>query len=273
MDDGDRLLYLGVGPLTAIALGVALIPLRDFTAASNFTFAFLALTIVVGELGGRGPALATALVSAMSLDFFLTAPFMTLAIHGRDDTIAFVGLALCGLLAASLGSPRRERLAIRRQLGVLQGAVRRGAYSGPAEPRLQEITGAALTAFPLAAIAVRDPADRLLASSGDRARTARVPERVDESEELRAAATRWDWHERGTPLPDDGLRVPLVSAGRKLGWLDLWGDGRAAGPDARRALVAIATALGMLIDAQLRSSEALAAVPRSAPAWTVGPSR
>ena len=94
-DDEDQLLYLGLGPMAAILLGGGLIPLRDLTVPSNFTFAFLALTIVVGELGGRLPALATALVSALSLDFFLTQPYLRLTIAGKHDIIAFVTARQC----------------------------------------------------------------------------------------------------------------------------------------------------------------------------------
>jgi K+-sensing histidine kinase KdpD len=103
----DRLFYLGVGPLAAVTLGVALVPLRGLTTASNFTFVFLALTIVVAEFGGRSPALATALASALSLDFFLTQPYLRLEIQDKHDVIAFLGLAACGLLSASLASRRR----------------------------------------------------------------------------------------------------------------------------------------------------------------------
>ena len=129
-EDADRLFYLGFGPITAILIGVGLMPLRGLTVASNFTFAFVALTIVAGELGGRGAALATALSSALSLDFFLTRPYLHLAIHDKDDVIAFLGLALCGLLAAALGSPRRERLLASRRLALLQARVARGRLGG-----------------------------------------------------------------------------------------------------------------------------------------------
>ena len=66
-DSTERLFYLGVGPVAALVLGMALVPFRDVTTASNFTFVFLLLTIVVAEFGGRGQTLATALVSALSL--------------------------------------------------------------------------------------------------------------------------------------------------------------------------------------------------------------
>jgi K+-sensing histidine kinase KdpD len=105
-DDGDHLIYLAAGPLVAIVLGVALIPLRDLTIASNFAFPFIILTIVVAEYGGRPAAVTTALVSALSLDFFLTKPYLRLTIQGKHDIAAFLGLAACGLVAATLGARR-----------------------------------------------------------------------------------------------------------------------------------------------------------------------
>ena len=146
--NGDRLFYLGLGPMAAILLGVGLMPLRGLTVASNFTFAFVALTIVAGELGGRGPALATALVSVLSLDFFLTTPYLHLAIQDKDDVIAFLGLALCGLLAAALGSSRRERLLAGRQIGLLHAALREGASAGPVDSGLQQLVDARTRSVP-----------------------------------------------------------------------------------------------------------------------------
>ena len=107
-DDVDRTIYTAMGPLAAILLGFVLIPLRESVIASNFTFPFIILTILVAEFGGRPAALVTAVVSALSLDFFLTQPYMRLTIQGKHDITAFLGLAACGLVAASLAS-RRER--------------------------------------------------------------------------------------------------------------------------------------------------------------------
>jgi K+-sensing histidine kinase KdpD len=107
--DADRLIYLASGPLVAIFLGIALIPLRETVIPSNFTFPFIILTIVVSEFGGRPAALATALVSALSLDFFLTKPYLRLTIQGKHDVTAFLGLAACGFVAAALGARRDRR--------------------------------------------------------------------------------------------------------------------------------------------------------------------
>jgi K+-sensing histidine kinase KdpD len=99
-------LWIAIGALGAMALGVALIPLRTLTSASNLAFGFLALTIVVAELGGRTAGLATAVVSALSLNFFLTEPYLRLTINRSDDIIAFVALAVSGLIAAAFGRRR-----------------------------------------------------------------------------------------------------------------------------------------------------------------------
>src|SRR5262245_39222939 len=108
LDDPTSLFYFSAGPVFAILLGMALAPLRHATPASNFTFVFLALTIGVARLGGRWPAVVTSLCSALSLDFFLTEPYRRLAIADKHDVVAFVGLTVCGLIAAVLGRSRGE---------------------------------------------------------------------------------------------------------------------------------------------------------------------
>src|SRR5262245_43135598 len=128
MDDKTEVLfYSGAGPLAAIAMGMALTPFRAFTTASNFAFLFMALTIAVAGLGGRGAAVATAICSALSLDFFLTQPYLRLAIDDKHDVMAFVGLCACGMIAASLGSPSGKRVnalkAARRHRDLLHAVL------------------------------------------------------------------------------------------------------------------------------------------------------
>ena len=103
---------MAVGALGAIGLGIALIPLRSVTSASNLAFAFLIFTVVIAEVGGRAAGLATAVVAALSLNFFLTQPYLTLTIDRPDDIVAFAALAVSGLIAAAFGR-RRARSAER----------------------------------------------------------------------------------------------------------------------------------------------------------------
>ena len=242
-DDGKQLVYLGAGPIAAILLGIALVPLRGFTTASNFTFLFLALTTVAGELGGRGAAIATAVSSALSLNFFLTQPYLSLQIHGRDDLIAFLGLAGCGLLAAALAMLRGMRAAgSPRQLAVQRAALSQLPLAGPLESRLTEILESARRSFPLAAARVRDRENRTLAAS-HRAAGRAIPELELEPRTLLPPAATGS---EASGIPADGARVPLVFGSRSVGWLDLWGEGPAS-VGARSALAAVGNAVAALL--------------------------
>src|SRR5262245_45323680 len=117
--------WMIAGALGAMALGVALIPIRSFTSASNLAFVFLALTIVVAELGGRAAALITAIMSAISLDFFLTQPYLALTMSKPDDVVAFVALAACGLIAAAFGRRRARSSELAGRAGQELEVVRR----------------------------------------------------------------------------------------------------------------------------------------------------
>ena len=88
---------IGVGG--AVALGFALTGLRGHASASTLAFVFLALTLVVAEMGGRAPGLAAAVVSALSLNFFLTEPYLSLEIDKPGDVAAFFALTYSQMYA------------------------------------------------------------------------------------------------------------------------------------------------------------------------------
>lgn len=248
-EDTESLLYLGVGPLAAILLGMALVPLRSYTTASNFTFAFMALTILVAELGGRRPAVATALCSALSLDFFLTQPYLRLTIADKHDLIAFIGLAVCGLMAATFGSQRGQRAAALRtargQLDLLHAAVEGLASMDSLASRLGKILDAARSSCPIAAAVVRDEHDSILAASqGSQATTVPV-QMLSPQTLLPLGSSAHDVSLEDIPFPTEGARLALVAGNRALGWLDLWGDGSPASARSRRALSDVARLLAL----------------------------
>jgi K+-sensing histidine kinase KdpD len=246
-ENGDRLIYLAGGPLAAIAIGIALMPARDFTTASNFTFVFMALTILVAELGGRTAAVATALCSALSLDFFLTQPYMRLSIEDKHDVIAFLGLTVCGLIAAAVGSQRGERLAAlrasRAQLGLFHSGLEQLETGVPTDLGLKRVLDDARGVLPIAAAVVRDPRGNLLAAT-ERAQAMPVPARSLEADALLGPAAT---DLRRQPLPPEGARVALVSGGRQVGWLDVWGTPKPASAQARRALSGVARLLATIL--------------------------
>jgi hypothetical protein len=241
---------LGAGPLAAILLGMALVPLRGFTSASNFTFAFMVLTMLIAEYGGYWAAVATAVCSAASLDFFLTQPYLRLTIADKHDTIAFFGLALCGLIAATLGSQRGARAAqLRsawRELDMLHEAVTGLESTDPLQSRLGKLLDAARIACPLAAAAVRDERNTVLAAFKQGEATPTVPVQVlSPLRLLPRQSNESNQPPQDLPFPKEGARVALAIGSRQYGWLDLWGDGKPAGAETRRTLSDVAILLAL----------------------------
>jgi K+-sensing histidine kinase KdpD len=241
-EDNDDLFYLATGPLAAILIGMSLVPLRGLTVASNFTFVFVVLTIVVAEFGGRRAALATAVTSTLSLDFFLTEPYLRLSIASKHDVIAFCGLAVCGAVAATLASERGRRQqalkASRAHLELLHASVLEMSETGSAQLGVERLLDALRKTVAVAAVAVRDTTGRLLASSGDAA--SRTPPRdVLRDEELLVVLPAPQ-----RILPPEGTRILLRVGTSPVGSLDVWGQGTPLSGDARRLLSDVAALVG-----------------------------
>jgi two-component system, OmpR family, sensor histidine kinase KdpD len=234
--DTEGLFYLGLGPIGAILLGAALVPVRGATTASNFAFLFIALTITVAGLGGRWPGVATAIVSALSLDFFLTEPYGKLVIEDKHDVIAAVGLGLCGLIAAALGAGRGKKIASlgrsRKHLELFHSVLGEIDPSAPLEPQLTKVLRASREELPLAAAVVRDADGQVVASSTPADALRPVP-----GETLGSQAF----------FPREGARIALMAGTRRLGWLDIWGSGLAATADSRRTLSDVARVVALLL--------------------------
>jgi hypothetical protein len=246
--DDQGLVWVVAGALGSMALAIVLIPLRTVVTASNLAFVFIAFTIVVAELGGRGPALVTALVSAMSLNFFLTEPYLTLAISKVDDVVAFFALAACGLIAAAFGR-RRERLSevagrADRELVTLTRFVER-ARSGRAPARLLQDLQAD---FGLGGLVLRDGQGRVLAAAPDTAGALPPPRLALTADTLFAASDETvRFGSKGMRLPEGGGRLTLQTA-RGPVTLDLWegsDEGFTSDESRTLAIAASVLALGM----------------------------
>jgi len=230
--------WLPLGALGAMALSIALIPLREMTSASNLAFAFLPWTILVAELGGRNAGLATALVSAMSLDFFLTQPYLTLAISKPDDVIAFVALAVCGLIAAAFGG-RRERWSraadrARDYQEALGKFVAHLDHGDSLPSALEDLRNA----FGLGRIVVRDMEGRVRAAAPSEAAALLRPAATLLERQMLAPVgdSGQQWGQQGFRLPAGGGQVPLRTANGTM-TLELWeGSPDGLSLEARRAL-------------------------------------
>jgi K+-sensing histidine kinase KdpD len=226
-----------------------LMSVRGFTTASNFTYLFLVLTIVVAEFGGRRAAVVTALASAFSLDFFLTQPYLTLEITDKHDLIAFVGLAVCGLVAAGLGAKRGERRAdlreMRRHRDLLRAALVELDAREALDYRVKALLDACRSVLPLSAMVLRDGSNQVVAASPV-AKSA--PETVlQQDDPLPIDVSDRDQHPRVLPLPPEGARLALMVAGRQVGWLDVWGGRASASAEGRRTLSDVGRVLAAML--------------------------
>jgi len=241
-DDSEMLAALG--GLGAIVLGIILVPFRTLTAASNLAFIFLIFTIIIAELGGRAAGLVAAVVSALSLNFFLTEPYLTLAITKPDDIIAFVALAVSGLVAASFGRRRTQSSEVadrtHRDLDTLARAVE-GLVSGvPLASVLEDLQ----RSFRLGGVVLRRADEQLVHAIPPE--WAARPAPVAALDPRTLLATHEGVHRlgrRGFRLPEGGGRIRLGTGGELL-WLDLWeGDEEGLSLDESRAL---GVAIGIL---------------------------
>ena len=242
----DARVWMVTGALGSMALAIALIPLRTQVAASNLAFLFMAFTIIVAELGGRGAALVTALISAMSLNFFLTEPYLTLAISKTDDVIAFVALAACGLIAAAFGR-RRERLSdvvgrADKELTTLARFAERSRSGRALDGLLQDLRAE----FDLGGLVLRDAAGRVLAAVPAEAGARPAPRMALDGATLFAPGDESPRiGTKGLRLPEGGGRLTLQTA-RGAVSLDLWeGNDQGFGRDESRTLAIATSILGL----------------------------
>lgn len=242
----DGLMWMVAGGLGSMVLAVLLVPLRTLTPASNLAFVFLAFTIVVAELGGRSAALVTALVSGMSLNFFLTEPYLTLSIEKRDDVIAFFALVGCGLIAAWFGK-RRARLSevvsrAETELDVLKKLADQLTAGAP----LDEILGYLRQSFGLSALVLRDAGGRVLGAVPVGSTPPSIPAtRLTPETLFPTDEGRLRFGARGLRLPDGGGRL-MLGTDRHAVSLDLWeGDTQGFGLDESRTLAIAASILGL----------------------------
>ncbi len=243
----DSWVWIVTGALGGIALGVVLIPLRSYTSASNLAFVFLAFVIVMAEVGGRSAALVTAVVSAMTLDFFLTEPYLTLSISKRDDLVAFLALAVCGLIAAAFGRRRGRwsELAARAEADL--GIVDKFVEHLRAGDRLDQALDDLRRGLRLGAVALRDEDGRVLAVAPGDSASRLVPRTpLAAGTLLPADSSNVRFGIRGLRLPDAGGRLIIRGEAGPLS-LDLWEGDDARGLDVQevRTLTLCASVLAL----------------------------
>lgn len=88
--------------MTALLLAAGLVGLREWLGSVNVALLLVLTVMAVGGVGGRSAGFWTALVAAVSFDFFHTEPYLTLKITEHQDVIATGLLGVVGGFAGLL---------------------------------------------------------------------------------------------------------------------------------------------------------------------------
>jgi len=194
-----------VGPL---AMGAALIPLRDRIDNANIAL-LLVVAVVAVAAGGRRPAAAVYAVSAAAaFNLFHTRPYYSFRISNRDDLVTAGLLLLVGIVVGELAlRTRRARYwaAVERaDLRSIQGLGRLVAEGESADYVLMATASELTHLLHLVDCRYeREPADEPI-----------LPV-IERDGSVRWGPTRWETERWG--LPTDGAVIPVIGQGRPHG--------------------------------------------------------
>ncbi|RAS61918.1 two-component system sensor histidine kinase KdpD [Lentzea atacamensis] len=200
------------GPALVTAAGASM---RGSLNFSTNVIAYLLVTLVVAIVGGLGPAITTALVSALLLNFFFTEPVHTFTIDAQQNVLTFFAMIIVGVstaLVVDYAARRATQAARARTEATLLASYARTVLTNPYP--LVRLLEKVKENFGLISVALLERAD------GEWQRVACVGANpCDEPEEADVdIAVTPDVHLalRGRSLPASDRRVLEAAAGQAL---------------------------------------------------------
>ena len=214
------------GPLLVAGL---LVPFRDDLASANVVLVYVLVVVFGAAVGTRWSGALTAVVAAMSYDFFFTTPYQSLKINNANDVETTLLLLAIGLVVAELVAfTRRHRARAETRSDEIQ-LLRRTAElvaSGAPSDRVLET--------------VQDELVELLSLVECRYEgapfTSTLPQ-IQRTGAIDGAHRRWIGGE--FTLPGLGVEIPVVARGRTYGRLVLIPD-QNVGVSIEERIVAVA---------------------------------
>jgi K+-sensing histidine kinase KdpD len=237
-EDGSDVIGLAVGVLGALALSIAMIPLRDHLHNDNMALALVVPVLIGGVIGGRRAGALSAAAAALCFDFFFTQPYLSLRIASSNDIASAVVLLVVALISAEVGirarrgshSARDSRADLDRLYRVIDLAARGDDIDDVISSAQAELIGL----FGLADCAFETTPSQL-----DRPRLGNR----GAIEGTQLVATHTDFL-----LPPGGVELPVVGRGREFGRLVLFAaEPVRASLQQRLVAVAIADELGITL--------------------------
>ena len=198
---------LAIAAFAPLLVAGILVPFRDDIASANVVLVYVLVVVFGAAAGTRRTGALTAVVAAMSYDFFFTHPYQSLKIENGDDILTTLLLLAIGLIVAEIvaytrrhrarADTRSDEIAVLRRTAAL---VASGATPVEVRTAVQdELVGL------LSLIECRyEPAPF----------TSSLP-RIERSGGIDGPHRRWLGGE--FTLPALGAEIPVVARGRTFG--------------------------------------------------------
>jgi hypothetical protein len=239
MDERPSPIAYAIGGLLPIAVAGAMVGLRSEVDNTNVALVLVLCVVGVAAFGGRGPAAVSAVIAAVSFEFFFTKPYYSLRIDSSNDVETFIFLLAIGLAVGQIAvrAQRSRRVASkgRDELASMRRVAERAA-AGASDRELIDLVVAEITDL-LSLVGCRFEVEATGPVLPVLERSARIEtphRRVGPDGEL--------------ALPTLGVRLPVVGDGHQVGSLVLDPDPNVGVTvEARLVAVALADQLGAAI--------------------------
>lgn len=198
---------VALGGLAPIAIAAVLVGVRGHIQNANVALILVVVVVAAAAIGGRAAGVCSAVISALSFDFFHTQPYLRLTIDTADDVETTLLLLAVGLLVGHIAagamrahaSAAASNLEIRRIHRVAERAAR----------------GEEPAAVLLAAQDELIDLLRLRACRFEAQPTMSLLPRLERSGELDTRV--WRFRDGGFELPLEGVELPVYGRGQQLG--------------------------------------------------------
>jgi hypothetical protein len=205
----DAWLGMAIAGLAPITVAALLVPLRETLDNTNLALILVVVVVLTAVLGGRAAGALSAVVAAISFDFFLTRPYLTLRMDSADDIETTVLLLVVGLIVG--------------QLSVRSAQYRATATAGhTAIQRIHHVADLVAQGGDEETViaAVSNELTELLELRACRYETQPGPTPLPRLETTGriSGRTEWRWARRGEfELPREGVELPVLSHGVEVG--------------------------------------------------------
>jgi hypothetical protein len=104
----NRVVGIAIGGLLPLVVAAALVAVRDEVATANLALALVVTVVVAAVAGGWQAGAVAAVVGALSFDFFLTRPYLSLTIDTSADVESTLLLLAVGLIVGTVAARGRR---------------------------------------------------------------------------------------------------------------------------------------------------------------------